>query len=104
MDYIFRFCSHLVSLFKLSHSLILLSSLFISESTVSLGFMDAIDWSEADRFVSSAYIMLGNMSLAFGRSLIYIMKSKGPSMDPCGTPKVSDLALFITTYCFLFCR
>ena len=28
------------------------------------------------------------MLLAFGRSLIYIMKSKGPSMDPCGTPVV----------------
>ena len=46
------------SLFKLSDSLILLSSLFISESTVSLGFMDSIHWSEADRFVSSVYIML----------------------------------------------
>ena len=68
--------------------------------------MDVIDCSEADRFVSSAYIMVRTMLLAFGRSLIYIMKSKGPSMDPCGTPvvisKVSDLALFLTTYCFLF--
>ena len=37
------------------------------------------------------------MLLAFGRSLIYIMKSKGPSMDPCGTPvvisKVSDFGI-----------
>ena len=55
MDYIFRFLSNL---FKLSHSLILLSSLFISVSTVSLGFVDLIDCSEAGRFVSSAYIML----------------------------------------------
>ena len=46
------------NLFKLSHSHILLSSLVISVSTVSLGFMDLIDCSEADRFVSSAYIML----------------------------------------------
>ena len=46
------------NLFKLSHSLILLSYLFISVSTVSLGFVDLIDCSEADRFVSSAYIML----------------------------------------------
>ena len=64
----------------------LLSSLFISVSTVSLGFVDLIDCNEADRFVSSAYIMLWNILLAFGRSFIYIMKSKGPSMDPCGTP------------------
>ena len=46
------------NLFKPSHSLILLSSLFISVSTVSLGFVDLIDCNEADRFVSSAYIML----------------------------------------------
>ena len=41
------------NLFKLSHSLILLSSLFISVSTVSLGFVDLIDCSKADRFVSA---------------------------------------------------
>ena len=64
---IFRFITFNDTLFKLSHSLILISSWFISVSTGSLlGFMDLIDWSEADRFVSSAYSML-----AFGRSLIY---------------------------------
>ena len=54
---LFTFSDHL---FKLSHSVILLTSLFISGSTVSLGFVDLIDCSEADRFVivSSAYIML----------------------------------------------
>ena len=36
------------NLFKPSHSLILLSSLFISVSTVSLGFVDLIDCNEAD--------------------------------------------------------
>ena len=46
-----------------------------SVSTVSLGFVDLIDCSEADRCVSSAYIMLCNMLLAFGRSIIYIMKT-----------------------------
>ena len=55
LDFFFTFSDNL---FKLSHSLILLSSLVISVSTVSLGFMDLIDCSEADRFVSSAYIML----------------------------------------------
>ena len=60
MDYMFRFFFHFNSdnLFKLIHSLILLRSLIISVSTVSLGFMDLIDCSEADSFVSSAYIML----------------------------------------------
>ena len=55
LDFFFIFSDNL---FKLSHSLILLSSLVISVSTVSLGFMDLIDCSEADRYVSSAYIML----------------------------------------------
>ena len=63
MDYMFRFFfSFSDNLFKLSHSLsdlfYLLRFLVISVSTVSLGFMDLIDCSEADRFVSSAYIML----------------------------------------------
>ena len=40
------------------HLFYLISSLFISVSTVSLGFVDLIDCNEADRFVSSAYIML----------------------------------------------
>ena len=49
------------------------------------------------------------MLLAFGRLLIlYLIKSEGPSVDPCDTfvviSKVSALALFITTYCFLLCR
>ena len=59
MDYMFRFFfTFSDNLFKLSNSLILLSSLVISVSTVSLGFMNLIDCSETDRFVSSAYIML----------------------------------------------
>ena len=59
MDYIFRFFfTFSDNLFKLSHSLVLLSSLFITESTVSLGFVNLIDWIEPDRFVSSAHILL----------------------------------------------
>ena len=70
--------------------------------------MDLIDWNEADRFVSSAYIMLRNRLLEFGRSLVNIIKCKGPSKNPRGTPvvitEISALALLITTYFFLFCR
>ena len=35
--------------------------------------------------VSSANIIKLNMSLAFSKSFMYIMKSKGPRIDPSGT-------------------
>ena len=38
--------------------------------------------------VSSAYIILWNFELAFGKSLIYIINNSGPKMEPCGTPVV----------------
>jgi hypothetical protein len=49
-----------------------------------------------------------------GRSFMFIMKSKGPKIDPWGTPcvtvphleKTFGVALdgFISTFCFLFVR
>ena len=38
--------------------------------------------------VSSAYVMKSNLRLDCAISLIYIMKSKGSSIDPWGTPVV----------------
>ena len=38
--------------------------------------------------VSSAYTILWNFELAFGKSLIYIIHNRGPKMEPCGTPVV----------------
>ena len=42
------------------------------------------------------------------KSLIYIRKSSGPKIDPCGTPQftifVSELVLAIETNCFLLSR
>ncbi len=38
-----------------------------------------------ERVVSSAYIMNLNKLLEFATSFTYIIKSKGPRMDPCGT-------------------
>jgi hypothetical protein len=50
--------------------------------------------------VSSANIIgMAVGSTALGRSLIYIKKSKGPKMDPCGTPCVIVLLCAIcSTY------
>ena len=36
--------------------------------------------------VSSAYMMLNKKFEILHISFAYIMKSKGPSVDPCGTP------------------
>ena len=44
-------------------------------------------------------------SVALGRSFINKINSKGPKMDPCGTPhtffSVSELTPVTETYCFL---
>ena len=47
----------------------------------------------ADRVVSSAYIILWNFKLDFGKSLIYIINNRGPKMEPCGTPVVISSVL-----------
>ena len=43
--------------------------------------------------VSSANIFAQEISRQLGRSLIYIKKSRGPSILPRGTPQVNLLAL-----------
>ena len=45
--------------------------------------------------VSSAKrIGLDVSEMDFGRSLIYYKKSKGPSMEPCGTPSLTAFYVF----------
>jgi hypothetical protein len=55
--------------------------------------------------VSSAYITNEIISLQFSMSLIYMRKSSGPRIDPCGTPVdivlLFDLWLPILTICVL---
>ena len=41
--------------------------------------------------VSSAYIIMPTSSHMEGRSFIYMLKSNGPKIDPCGTPSVHAL-------------
>ena len=56
--------------------------------------------------VSSAYIINLNLSLACGRSFKYIINSRGPKMEPWGTPvdigKWFDTVELNSTNCFLF--
>ena len=45
--------------------------------------------------VSSAKrIGLDVSEMDFGRSVIYYKKSKGPSMEPCGTPTLTAFYVF----------
>ena len=58
--------------------------------------------------VPSAYIMKLTITLAFGKSSMYIMKSRGPMIDPCGAPvemlNISDIPSLISTYFLRFCK
>jgi hypothetical protein len=42
------------------------------------------------RVVSSAYWRILDVTTS-GRSIIKIVKNKGPSTDPCGTPEVTSI-------------
>ena len=58
--------------------------------------------------VSSAYRKRREKATDKGRSLMYSMNNKDPSMLPCGTPdetgSQSEEHLFTTTHCFLLIR
>ena len=71
-----------------SQLLILPSSVLISWSTHWVGLVNLIVLSDIERVGSSASVVLLKILQALGKSLIYIIKSSGPSMDPCGTPVV----------------
>ena len=72
-----------------SHSLIFDNSLFILTSEFTLFKLQY-------SVVSSAYINMWNIGVTLGKLFIYIRKSNGPKIEPCGTPIdtdfVSDLA------------
>ncbi len=48
-----------------------------------------------DSVVSSAYKMKSNNLLEFTMSFMYIMKRRGPKIDPCGTPVIMGNVLEI---------
>ena len=61
---------------------------------------------EAVRDVSSAYNLVQKKVEDFGRSLIKIINSKGPSIDPGGTPveikRVSEATLISVCYSLIY--
>ena len=64
------------SLFISNHSVMLFNSVFIASIFVFL-------FSVLHNVVSSAYIIKSNLLLECAISLIYIIKSKGPNIEPC---------------------
>ena len=78
-----------------SQSLILHSSLFKMMSLLALYMLQY-------NVMSSAYINILKTRLTLGKSLMYIRKSKGPKIEPSGTPIkidfVSDLESLYSTY------
>ena len=82
-------CSGLV-LCKLS--LFASNRLFIFDNSVFVALTISFsDFPVVVRLVSSAYILAVEVRKLFGISFIYIMNSKGPRMDPCGTPHIKVL-------------
>jgi len=81
------------------------NKLFIS--TFALWYKMEISVSLMTKEVSSAKDNICAF-VDFDISLTHIRHSKGPRIDPCGTPQfmnsISDFVLPIWTYCFLFTR
>ena len=76
-----------------NHSKMLSSSLFMFSDNCSvctfLKLVDALnEHSGLIKLVSSTYSMVLKFLLASRISFIYMMKSRGPKIEPCGTPVV----------------
>ena len=90
------------NLLAASQSVILLSSAFKECSTFGILLISQ------KRGVSSAYMIILNMSVHNGKSLIYTENRKGPNTDPDGIPvlisKLSDWKPLYSTTCCLCVR
>ena len=77
------------NLFADSQSVILHNSIFNKCSSAGFPLISQIS------VVSSAYMIILNISVHVGKSLMYTEKRKGPKTEPCGTPvlipSVSDV-------------
>ena len=88
----------MVNLFIFIQLSILPSSQFTSVFKVLRHLLDKVSTA------SSANNLVFKLE-ASGSSFMYVTKSKGPSVDPCGTSQVTgrifDLCSFTTVYCIL---
>ena len=82
----FVFLTFKDNLFDDNQSVILVSSLF---KRISLVESSKLQYS----VVSSAYISMLKTWLTLGKSLIYIRKSRGLRIEPCGTPSEMEFVL-----------
>ena len=87
----------------LSHSFNFRSSSFTTDSVLLFGILSLKDLMVLNKVVSSAYKIELNILLAF-----WVIVTKGPRIDPCGTPmftdKMSDLVFSTSTYYRLLFR
>ena len=64
----------------------------------------AINYIVEFNVVSSAYRMQLNFLVHFTMSFMYILKNKGPTIEPCGIPAfmycIDDITSSNCTYCF----
>ena len=88
MHNVFVFSTLRDSLLILSQLFILHNYLFIMSARLLVGSANFRVNMDVDRAVSSAYFVQLNNFVALCRSLMYIVKSNGPRIDPCGTPVV----------------
>ena len=91
-----------LSLFALSHSRIHIKS--GNNFSCSSEGLDSLD----DSAVSSAYIDIFELKATLGRSVAYMMKSRGLKIDPCGTLHVTllndDILPLTLQHCVLSIR
>jgi len=66
---------------------------------------------KSSKFFLEISTLSDKVSIIGGRSFIYIMKNKGPKIDPWGTPRFTVAHFeknfskdFISVFCFLFVR
>ena len=65
-----------------------------SRSSLTFSFIVEKLFEEKDRLVSSTYMLTCECLIEREKSLIKMMKSKGPNQDPCGT--VGKLLAYFT--------
>ena len=86
------------NLFIFSHSVTLFNSCLVVLASLLLVCAP-------HNVVSSAYVIKLKCEVDYAMSFMYIMNSKGPSIEPWGTPvdilPNSERVALYTTYCFL---
>ena len=97
------------TLLTMSQSDILDNSRFILASIDALYLLSEVNvHMELIIVVSSAYKMKSNLELTLSISFMYIMKRRGPKIEPCGTTVSSgrefDLMPSISMYCVLLVK